>query len=249
MLAEIHKEMAYQVISDDAKTNALTFLLNGIAKPEWKTDSATKIKWLKEWMDMPDNSKHSSKQKNDHSYKINKIGNKFKIEFAETGADQATVIARLKYSARDIGEWKVEEEYRVCALELAKSIHWVIDVSSPPHTSFGWEAKSNNGKNYHSKIENDFDKVWKKYYDKTKIKFGRKDEIKDIYRWAKKYVEDNYDRNMKLLDIYRIKGSILKDEGETLGREVIMDLAQNLADYIALIDKKINYSKLITKLS
>ena len=53
---------------------------------------------------------------------------------------------------------------------------------------------------------------------------------------------------MKLPNIYRTKGSILKDEGETLGREVIMNLAQNLADYIALIDKKINYGKLITKL-
>jgi hypothetical protein len=247
MLAEIHKELAYQVIADYPDQNALNFLLNGIAKPEWKKDQATKIQWLKEWMDMPDSNKHSSKLKNDHSYKIKRINNKFKICFAETGANQATVIARLKYSARDISEWKIEEEYRVCALELAKSIHWVIDISSPPHTSAGWEAKDNNGTNLHSKIENDFDKVWKKYYDKSSIIFGRKDEIDDIYRWAKNIVESKYDKNMELLKLYQSKGSITKAEGIILGKEVIHNLAQNLADYLAHIDKKINFDKLLSK--
>jgi len=45
MFAQIHKEMAYQVISD-FHPKALKYLLNGIAKPEWQKDEATKIKWL-----------------------------------------------------------------------------------------------------------------------------------------------------------------------------------------------------------
>ena len=75
MLAKIHKEMAFQIISDYPKTSVKDFLLNGIAKPEWEKDDNTKIKWLKEWMDMPDDSHHSSKLKNDHSYKITKMVN------------------------------------------------------------------------------------------------------------------------------------------------------------------------------
>lgn len=245
MLAKIHKEMAYKIISDYPKTSVLQFLLNGIAKPEWKTDEKTKIKWLKEWMDMPDNSKHSSKLKNDHSYKLTKENGKFRIVFAKSGADQATVIARLKYSSRDIKEWEVEEEYRTCALELAKSIHWIIDLSSPSHTSFGWDTDKNV--NYHSKIETDFDKVWETYYDKSRIKFGRKNKIDDIYRWAKRFVETKYDRNIELLNIYKTKGSILSGKGKQLGMEVILDLAQNLADYLAYIDKKINFVKVVKK--
>ncbi len=61
----------------------------------------------------------------------------FRIVFAKSGDDQATVVARLKYAARSVKEWKVEEEYRSCALELAKSIHWVIDMSSPSHVVAG----------------------------------------------------------------------------------------------------------------
>ncbi|MBA4406125.1 hypothetical protein C0389_02505 [bacterium] len=249
MLAKIHKEMAFQIISDYPKQSVKEFLLNGIAKPEWKKDNATKIKWLKEWMDMPDNSHHSSKLKNDHSYKITKDGKRFKIVFAKSGFDQATVISRLKYSARDIAEWKVEEEYRVCALELSKSIHWVIDLSSPPHTLFGWESEQNNGTSYHSKIENDFDKVWPKYYDKNKIKWGKKNPFDDIYKWAKNFVEDRYERNMKLLELYRSKKTMIKNkDAENLGREVILDLAQNLADYLSYIDKKIDFDKMVTLL-
>lgn len=243
MLAEIHKEMAFQILADNPKHSVLNFLLNGIAKPEWRKNQSTKVRWLKEWMDMPDDSRHGSKLKNDHSYKIYKDGNRFRIKFAESGADQATVIARLKYSARDIREWKIEEEYRTCALELAKSIHWVIDLTSPSHTTVGWDDKIN----YHSKLENDFDKVWRKYYDKTKIKFGRNNEIKDIYRWAKKFVEDKFERNMELLKLYQAKGSVQKADGEKLGRAVIQDIAQNLADYFAFIDKRIDFDKLVKK--
>lgn len=245
MLSEIHKEMAYKIISDYPKKSVLNFLLNGIAKPEWKTDEKTKIKWLKEWMDMPDNSRHSSKLKNDHSYKLTKEKGRFRIVFAKTGADQATVIARLKYAARDLKEWQVEEEYRTCALELAKSIHWVIDLSSPSHTSAGWD--DDKKANYHAKIEKDFDKVWEKHYDKSKIIFERKNEIKDIYRWAKGFVEAKYDRNIELLNIYKAKGSILKNKGEQLGREVILNLAQNLADYLVYTDKKINFDTVVKK--
>ena len=245
MLAKIHKEMAYKIISDYPKSSALNFLLNGIAKPEWKTDEKTKIKWLKEWMDMPDDSRHSSKLKNDHSYKLTKVKGKFRIVFAKTGADQATVIARLKYAARDLKEWQVEEEYRTCALELAKSIHWIVDVSSPSHTSYGWDSDKKT--NYHSKIEKDFDKVWEQYYDKSKIKFDRKNEIDDIYRWAKRFVEAKYDRNIELLEMYKAKKSILKNKGAQLGRDVIQDLAQNLADYLAYIDKKISFDSVVKK--
>ena len=102
MYAAIHKDMAFQVISDYPKATALEFLLKGVAKPEWGTDEATKRKWLKEWMDMPDDSKHSSKMKNDHSYKLAKADNGFRIVFAKSTDDQATVVARLKYAARDV---------------------------------------------------------------------------------------------------------------------------------------------------
>ena len=245
MLAKIHKEMAFQIISDYPKTSVKDFLLNGIAKPDWEKDEQTKIKWLKEWMDMPDDSHHSSKLKNDHSYKITKDGKRFKIVFAKSGDDQATVIARLKYSARDIHEWKVEEEYRVCALELAKSIHWVIDLSSPSHTSYGWEAEQNNGTSYHSKIEHDFDKVWQKYYDKNNIKWCKKNPFNDIYKWGKKFVEDKYERNLKLLELYQGKKTMIKNkDAENIGREVILDLVQNLADYLSYIDKRINFDKM-----
>ena len=37
-------------------------------------------------------------------------------------------------------------------------------------------------------------------------------------------------------------------DAETLGRDVIHDLAQNLADYLSYIDKKINFDKMVTLL-
>ncbi|HCJ66915.1 MAG TPA: hypothetical protein DHV62_06210 [Elusimicrobia bacterium] len=242
MHAKIHKELAFQLLEDYPNPNLLKFLVEGTAKQGWKEkkDKAIKEKWLKEWMDMPDNKKHSSKQKNDHSYKLEKIGKTFRIKFIGKKPDQGTVIARLKYDSRDVKEWKVEEEIRTCAIELAKSIHWVIDFSTPPHTVAGWNDKE------HAKIEKDFDKVWEKLYDKKKIKFGRIKQIKDIYRWAKKFVEEKYARNCDLLNIYRSRGSILKGKGKSLGQEVILDLAQNLADYLAYHDKMLNFSKMVT---
>lgn len=243
MNSGIHKEMAYQIISEFPIPSALEFLLKGISKKEWGRDNRTKIRWLKEWMDMPDSNTHSSKLKNDHSYKLTKVNDKFKIVFAKTGADQATVVARLKYSARDIKEWQIEEEYRVCALELAKSIHWVIDMSSPSHVIYGWDAK------LHSKLEKDFDKLWKKFYDKNNIKFNRKNEIKDIYRWAKQKIEDSYDRNNELLNIYKNKGNIESGRGNVLAKEVIQNLAQNIVDYLHYVNKNIDFNNIIKIMS
>jgi hypothetical protein len=243
MLANIHKEMAYQILADHPTRTPLEFLLTGIAKPEWKKNIQTKIKWLKEWMDMPDNRKHSSKQKNDHSYKLFRTENGFRIAFAKTGADQATVVARLKYSARSIREWKIEEEYRTCALELAKSIHWIIDMGTPPHTTVGWDDEE------HAKIESDFDRLWKTIYDKKKIKFGRKKIIKDIYRWAKKNIEDRYNENMRLLKIYKEGGSIKDKENRKIAEGVISNISQNLADYIAYIDKYIRFDAVLSKMT
>ncbi len=242
MQAKVHKEMAYQVIQDFPNPNLLEFLLDGVSKPEWKKDQPTKVRWLKEWMDMPDNSHHSSKQKNDHSYKLMKTDKGFKIKFIGNTADQATVVARLKYAARDIREWKVEEEPRVAALELAKSIHWVIDFSTPPHTIADWDDE------LHEKVEDDFDKRWMDFYSKAKIDLTRKDQIKDIYRWAKAFIEGKYDRGCQLLEIYKAKGSMKEGAGQQLGREVILDLAQNLADYLAWLDRMINFDKVLDML-
>ncbi len=238
----IHKEMAFQVLSDYPKQSALDFLVKGVAKPEWNKDMATKKKWLKEWMDMPDSDKHSSKLKNDHSYKLTSTPMGFKIVFAKSGPDQATVVARLKYAARSVREWKVEEEYRSCALELAKSIHWVVDMTSPSHVVAGW------GSDDHSKVEVHFDRVWRSCYDKGRIAFERTDQIKDIYRWAKKRIEDNYARNLELKQIYEGGGSILQGRGKEIAQEVVLDVAQNLADYLAYTDKQINFDKIVTKL-
>ncbi len=242
MLAGIHKEMAYQILLDHPKQSALEFLLAGISKPEWKKNDATKIKWLKEWMDMPDNSRHSSKMRNDHSYKLTKDCNRFRIVFAKTGGDQATVVSRLKYAARSANEWKVEEEYRTCAIEIAKSLHWIIDMCAPPHTTAGWGTKE------HSKIESDFDKLWKKIYDKNKIKFDRKNAIDDIYKWAKRNIENHYDINIELHNIYKIGKTIKTGRGAELAEKVILNLAQNFADYIAYTNKRIKFDDAITKL-
>lgn len=241
MYSVIHREMTYQIISEFPNPAALEFLLKGISKKEWKINYPENIRWLKDWMDMPDSKIHSSKFKNDHSYKLTKSNGKFKIVFAKRADDQATVVARLKYSARSVKEWKEEEEYRACCLELAKSFHWIVDISSPSHVISGWD------KALHSKIETHFDKYWKKYYDKSKIKFKRKNAIGDIYRWAKKNIEDSYNRNNELLEIYKNKGTIKDGRGAVLGKEVIQNLAQNLVDYLYFIDKKIDFNKVNTK--
>lgn len=242
MQGKVHKEMAYRLIEDYPNPSLLQFLLDGVAKPEWNKDHPTKVRWVKEWMDMPDNSHHSSKQRNDHSYKIFKTDKGFKIRFIGNRADQATVVARLKYAERDIREWKVEEEPRVAALELAKSIHWVIDFCTPPHTIADWDDEM------HGKVETDFDKFWPAFYDKSAFKFGRKDQIPDVYRWAKAFIESRYDRNCELLAIYRSKGSMKDGRGRELGRAVILDAAQNLADYLAVMDRHIDFEKMLAAL-
>jgi hypothetical protein len=242
----IHTDMALKVISQDA--NALAFLLNGVSKPRWKTPDTQKETWLKEWMDSPDHKGHQFISKNDHSYKLDKEKNKFVIRFIKKRADQGTVVERLKLSVRQILDWKTEEEYRICSIELAKSIHWIVDVTSPPHTSFGWEEDENNGKNLHCEIESDFDNEWKKLLDLNKTEFGRANEIKDIYKWAKALAESRYDRNIELLKLYRANKSIKKPEGKKLAQDVIQDIAQNIADYLAFIDKKIKFNLIIPKL-
>jgi hypothetical protein len=240
MKALIHKEMAFKIISDYPKKSLLTFLLNGIAKPEWKKNPSTKIKWLKEWMDMPDNVGHS-KMQNDHSYKLIKTEKGFRISFINNKADQATVVARLKYDARDVIEWKQEEEYRACALELAKSIHWVIDFSSPPHTVYAYTNEM------HSKLESYCDKVWNSFYDKTNIDFNSKNKIKDLYQWAKIFIETKYDRNFELLQLLKNKASLETGRGRHLIKEVIQDISQNLVDYLKYIDAKIDFDKMAQK--
>jgi hypothetical protein len=242
MHAGVHTEMAFQVIKDYPNPDLYNFLLAGMAKPGAGESETTKIKWMKEWMDMPDNEKHHSKMLNDHSYKLEKASKGFQIKFISNRADQATVIARLKYAARDIDEWEVEEEYRVCAIELAKSIHWVIDMTTPPHIIADWSDE------LHSKVEDHFDSQWKKFYDKSAINWKGKTKIPDIYLWAKGFVEEKYDRNLGLLKTYQSKGSILKDEGQKIGKEVILDVAQNLANYFVFIEKRIDLKKMIAAL-
>ena len=239
MQQEVHREMAFQALSDYPNKDLLTFLLLGVSKPEWGKDEAIKIKWLKEWMDMPDNQRHTSKLKNDHSYKIAKTPTGFEVKFIAKTLDQATVVARLKYAVRDIDEWETEEEPRPCAIALAKSVHWVIDSSTPPHTLADWGTKE------HSAIETDFDNTWKDLYKKAAVTYGRKNQIKDVYLWAKSFIEEKYDRNCRLLKIYTSKGSIKKGDGAPLGQEVIQDVLQNLADYFAHIENKIDLKKLI----
>lgn len=234
MYAGIHMEMAFKVLEDYSNPKLLQFLIENTAKPGANISAGTREKWLKEWMDMPDDSKHGSKIKNDHSYKLEKTERGFKIKFGKS-ADLGTVIARLKYAARDINEWAIEDEGRTCALEFLKSIHWVIDFSSPSHTCAEWDDKQ------HSRSEEDFDEKWQEYYVKIK---SPKEKIEDVYRWAKRFVEARYDRNLKLCQIYKNKGSI-KNDGEKIGREVIRDVAQNLVDYFAYMENKKAFSKLL----
>ena len=244
MHAKVHKELAYQALQDYPKPALLRFLLKAVAKPDWKKNEATRVRWLKEWMDMPDDRHHSSKMRNDHSYKLEKNPQgKFVIKFIAKTKDQATVVARLKYDARDVAEWKVEEEWRTCGLEPAKSIHWVIDVTTPPHTVAGWDDGE------HSAIEKHFDELWSNWYDPTDVIKGTKQKIPDIYRWAKAFAENRYDRNAELRDIYRAGGSIKKKgRGEQLGKAVIADVALNLGAYLAYLDRRIKYDVVETKL-
>jgi hypothetical protein len=244
MHEKIHKELTYEFLKHPKNKEALDFLLLAIAKPEWNWANNSRIEWLKTWMDAPDAKIHSSKIKNDHSYKIKQVGSRFQIEFAKKGSDQATVVARLKYDFRDVTEWKKEHEYRTCGIELAKSVHWVVDLSTPPHTITGWSDS------LHSKIEKDFDKNWNTIYTKCvdKVKFNRKKQIKDIYRWAKKNIEDRYAINKQLLELYEKKGSILKGNGVNLGMDVMKNLLQNLADYFAYVNEKIGFLKTYNQL-
>jgi len=243
MQAGIHKELCFKLISEPRYESLKRFLIESVVKKGWPNkDEETKIEWVKEWMDMPDSDKHGSKLKNDHSYKISIKDNKTHIEFAKSAGEQATVVARLKYAARDIKEWKEEEEFRVCGLELLKSIHWVVDFTSPSHTVAGWPQ------DMHSKIEEDFDKTWETIYSTQEIKFNRTGYIKDIYRWAKDFIEKNYKRNCDLLALYQKGGSIKKGEGIQMGQAVIKDVIQNLADYFAYIDKKIDYKNIYNSL-
>jgi hypothetical protein len=238
MHEKVHTELTYKFFQDYNKP-ALDFLLASIAKNDWEWDDKSRVEWLKKWMDMPDSKVHSSKIKNDHSYKIKKVGKIYKIEFAKTGADQATVVARLKYDFRDVTEWKKEHEYRTCGIELAKSIHWIIDFSTPPHTLVGWDDK------LHSKFETDCDKNWLNLYNFSisKVKLNRKSFIKDIYLWAKNNIENRYDTNSDLLLLYKNKGSILKDKGVALGQDMMLNLLQNFADYLAYVNKRIDFGK------
>ncbi len=239
----IHREMTYKILEDFPIPNALQFLLKGIAKKEWEIEDADYPRRLQDWIDMPDSNVHLSRLMNDHSYKLDKNNGKFKIEFARTHFEQSTVVARLTYSSRGVEEWQEEDEYRACALELAKSLHWVVDMSSPSHVIVGWDKK------LHTKLEEDFDDLWGKYYDKGKINFKRKNEIKNIYKWAKQNIENSYKRNSELLTIYSNKGTIKDGRGSELGKEVIQNLAQNVVDYLHYINKKIDFDKLVTFLN
>lgn len=241
----IHRDMAYQTLRDYKNPQMFEFLTEGTARPDWGTDKKTKAEWLKEWMDMPDNTDHAqTKMSNDHSYKLKKDGKgNFRIVFIKNKADQGTVLARLKSAARDAHEWADESEPRSCAITIAKSIHWVIDMSSPSHTCAAWDTYM------HSKMEDDFDRMWKKFYDPKKvIKKAHNDRIKDIYRWGMGFIRDRYDRNLELYQMYKSGGSIKKGKGEKLGKEVIADISQNIADYLAYVEKKIKLEKTLKEM-
>lgn len=94
MKKDIHMEMAYQVITDYATEKdckCQEFFIEGVVSPLWskkvRENRNERIRQLKEWMDMPDNKKHSSKMSNDHSYKLKKENGKFKIVFAKTNVE------------------------------------------------------------------------------------------------------------------------------------------------------------------
>lgn len=150
-------------------------------------------------------------------------------------------MARLKYDARDIKEWMVEDEPRVCALELAMCMHWVVDMTSPPH------AYANCDQDLHGTIEKDFDKFFTKEWPgiEGQIKLtGRKGQIKDVYRWAKAFIEGSYNRNEALIDAYKNGKSLAGGPATAaLGKAVLKDIGQNVVDFLAFIDGRIDFKK------
>ncbi len=243
MHAKIHRELPYRVISIYPKKELLEFLLLAMVHPKWREKlkkRENRIEWLKEWMDTPDDSKHGSTLRNDHSYKLKKEGDKFKLVFGKSGQEQATVVARLKYDARDIKEWMVEDEPRVCALELAMCMHWVVDVTSPSH------CYADCDQDLHGKIETAFDKFYPAEWPaiESQIKFaGRKDVIKDVYRWAMASVQSRYDQNEAVVKAFRDEKTFKDPAVATLGRAVLKDIGQNVADFLVFVDGRINFEK------
>ena len=249
MHAKIHKELPFRVISIYPKKELLEFLLLAMVHPKWRDElktRANRVKWLKEWMDAPDDSKHGSAVRNDHSYKLRKTGNRYQLVFAKSKGEQATVVARLKYDARDVKEWMAEDEPRVCALELAMCMHWLVDMTSPPHVYADCAQK------LHCKIEKDFDKFytseWPAIEGQIKLT-GRKGKIKDVYRWAKAFIEGTYDRNETLINAYK-NGKTLAGDPATaaLGKAVLKDIGQNVADFLAFVDGRIKFEKAYAEL-
>jgi hypothetical protein len=131
-----------------------------------------------------------------------------------------------------------EDEPRVCALELAMCMHWVVDMSTPPH------CYSDCDQDLHSKIEDDFDKFYVKEWPAIEGKVqitNPKNEIKDVYRWAKGLIEGSYDRNEALIGAYK-NGKTLKDPAVAeMGRAVLKDMGQNVADFLAFADGRIKF--------
>ncbi len=236
----IHRDMAYQVIEDFSKDVVLEYLLLCMVRPDWPASKRTqenRIEWLKEWMDTPDDAKHGSTCRNDHSYKLKKEGSRYKLVFGGGTGEQATVVARLKYDARDLREWRVEEEPRVCGLELAICMHWVIDMSSPPHMYADCDQK------VHYKIEDHFDKVWNANYAQIKpqIDFSGVTPITDVYNWARHHIESRYDQNDELITAYKDKKTLLKDDRcKELALCVIKDIAQNIIDFLVFAKTQVN---------
>jgi len=243
MHAEIHRELPYRVISLYPKKELLEFLLLAMVHPKWREKlkiRANRIDWLKEWMDTPDDTKHGSAVRNDHSYKLKKVGNRFELVFAKSKGEQATVVARLKYDARDVKEWMVEDEPRVCALELAMCMHWVVDMSSPPH------CYADCDQDLHGEIETDFDEFYAKEWPaiEGQVKFtGRKGLISDIYRWAKAYIESTYGQNEALIGAYKSGKSLKDPDVAEMGRQVLKGMGQNVADFLIFTDGRIKFEK------
>jgi hypothetical protein len=244
MHANVHRELPFKVISAYPVTELKDFLLLSMSKPDWGKSTqtqASRIEWLKEWMDSPDDQGHGSAPRNDHSYKLRREKDRFRLVFGRGKGEQATVVARLKYDARDVDEWAFEEEPRVSGLELAICMHWLVDMTTPPHTCADCDQK------LHCSIENAFDRYWKGVWPgiEPKLKFtcGRS-KITDVYRWAKGFIESRFDRNEALLKAFKEERSLSKNPATAkLAHGVITDIGQNVADFLCLMDKKINFKK------
>ncbi len=240
----VHRELPFDIISLYPKKELREFLLLSMVKPGWNKklqNEKTRIDWLKQWMDSPDDTGHNSAPRNDHSYKIRKEGGRFKLVFGGSKQEQATVVARLKYDARDVYEWMVEEEPRVSALELSICMHWVVDMTTPSHACADCDQK------VHGEMEKDFEtfygKEWPSLRDQVVFK-GRQNIVKDVYRWGKGFIEGHYDRNIALVDAYKQKKTILKDlDAAKLGKDVLLDIGQNVADMLTFLDKRIEYDR------